>query len=219
MLLSGTSLRGIAVITLVIPSIFATVALPAYADQADAPGETSHSALRQRLERDAQSVAVAAVAVEPEQRDGYDVTSAADLRREAQRAAIAAGPSSRSAVGNAPYPSFSLDQVVQIALQYQGVPYVYGGSTPTGFDCSGFTSYVYAQVGVTLPHSSSAQGAGGIRISAADARPGDIVAMDGGGHVGIYLGGNSMIDAPYPGKTVQVRPIYTANHWFVRYGV
>ena len=94
------------------------------------------------------------------------------------------GPSVRALLANPPYPSFSLDQVVAVAKQYQGVPYVYGGDSPAGFDCSGLTQFVYAQFGVALPHSSARQGSGGAAISAADARPGDLVIMDGGGHVG-----------------------------------
>ncbi|MBN9140937.1 MAG: C40 family peptidase [Micrococcales bacterium] len=216
--MSGSPIRSLAVITLVVPAIVATVALPAYADQTVDPVDSSFAAVELQRERDAQSVPVAAAEAVPEQRDGYDVTSAAELRRAAQRTSVASGPSIRAFLANPPYPSFDLNQLVQVALQYQGVPYVYGGSTPAGFDCSGLTAYVYAQFGVALPHSSRAQGSGGIPISPADALPGDIVAMDNGGHVGIYLGGNTMIDAPYPGKTVQVRTIYNPNHWFVRYG-
>ena len=59
----------------------------------------------------------------------------------------------------------------------------------------------------------------GTPIAASAALPGDLVVMDGGGHIGIYLGGNMMIDAPRAGETVQVRAIYTSNHWFVRYGI
>ena len=137
------------------------------------------------------------------------------------RAAILAyhGPTVRSLLANPPYPSFSLSQVVAVAEQYQGVPYAYGGATPAGFDCSGFTQFVYAQFGVALPHSSSRQGSGGTAIAASAALPGDLMVMDGGGHVGIYLGGNTMIDAPRAGESVTIRAIYTSNHWFVRYGI
>jgi peptidoglycan DL-endopeptidase CwlO len=137
------------------------------------------------------------------------------------RAAIRAyhGPSVRALLANPPYPNFNLAQVVSVAEQYVGVPYVYGGASPAGFDCSGFTQYVYAQFGVALPHSSSRQGSGGTAIAASAALPGDLVIMDGGGHVGIYLGGNMMIDAPRAGESVSIRAIYTSNHWFVRYGI
>ena len=83
---------------------------------------------------------------------------------------------------------------------------------------SGFVMYVYAQFGIALPHSSSAQGRLP-RIAPSAAQPGDIVVFDGGSHVGIYLGGNMMIHAPYPGRVVSVQAIYTTNHYFVRAGI
>jgi cell wall-associated NlpC family hydrolase len=132
------------------------------------------------------------------------------------------GPTVADFLKNPPYPSFDLNQVVAVAKKYQGVPYRYGGENPSGFDCSGFTAYVYAQFGVALPHPSSRQGqgqGGGAVISPADALPGDLVVMDGGGHIGIYLGGNMMIDAPRYGEVVHIRQIYNPSHWFVRYGI
>jgi cell wall-associated NlpC family hydrolase len=219
------SLRNVSIIALVVPAIFATVALPAYAYQPAASDDSDRlSALEQLRESEAQNVPVAAVALAPEARDGYDFTSAAELRRAQQRAALAAysGPSVRDYLANPPYPYFDLNQVVQVALQYQGVPYVYGGASPAGFDCSGLVMFVYAQFGVALPHSSSAQGrgqGGGHLISRADALPGDIVVMDGGGHSGIYMGGNTMVHAPKPGGVVEVHGIWDANAWFVRYGI
>ena len=86
------------------------------------------------------------------------------------------------------------------------MPYVFGGASPSGFDCSGLTMYVYAQFGISLPHSSAAQGSGGTRVS--NPVPGDLVIIDGGSHVGIYTGGGNMIDAPMPGRVVNERPIY-----------
>jgi cell wall-associated NlpC family hydrolase len=215
---------NLAIVAVAIPAIFCTVALPAYAAKpASSTAGADATAQLQRLKAsDAQTATVSAETVDATiTRDGFSATSAAELKRAQLKAAYAAysGPSVRSFLANPPYPSFSLDQVVAVAKQYQGVPYRYGGADPSGFDCSGFTQFVYAQFGVSLPHSAARQGAGGAQISASDARPGDIVAMDGGGHVGIYLGGNMMIDAPEPGRVVQIREIYTPGHWFVRYGI
>lgn len=220
-------MRHASIVALVVPALFATVALPAYAyppgggDASDAEQRTSLERLR---ERGAQDVPVAAVTFTPQARDGYDFTSAAELRRAQQRAALAAygGPTVGELLANPPYPSFDLNQVVQVGLQYQGVPYVFGGASPAGFDCSGFVMFVYAQFGVALPHSSSAQGrgqGGGHLIARADALPGDIVVMDGGGHSGIFMGGNTMVHAPKPGGVVEVHPIWDPNAWFVRYGI
>jgi peptidoglycan DL-endopeptidase CwlO len=105
--------------------------------------------------------------------------------------------------------------IVALARQFLGVPYVFGGASPAGFDCSGLVLYVYARFGIALPHSSLQQGAGGARVS--DPVPGDLVVVDGGNHIGIYSGNGHMIDAPMPGRVVNERPIYTSNHFFVRY--
>jgi cell wall-associated NlpC family hydrolase len=94
--------------------------------------------------------------------------------------------------------------VVGIAMRYLGVPYVWGGSSPSGFDCSGFVMYVYAQVGVSLPHYTGAQWNVGVPVSRSDLQPGDLVFFDGLGHVGIYIGGGQFIHAPHTGTVVQI---------------
>jgi cell wall-associated NlpC family hydrolase len=91
------------------------------------------------------------------------------------------------------------------ASQLLGVPYVYGGSSPTsGFDCSGFTSYVYAHFGVDLPHYSAAQYESGREVARSGLEPGDLVFFDDLGHVGLYLGGGSFVHAPHTGARVSV---------------
>ncbi len=97
---------------------------------------------------------------------------------------------------------------VGIAMQYLGVPYVWGGADPSGFDCSGLVMYVYAQMGISLPHGATAQYSAGTPIDYSDLQPGDLVFFGSGGgymsHVGIYIGGGSMIHAPFEGTVVQV---------------
>ena len=94
--------------------------------------------------------------------------------------------------------------VVGVAMHYLGVPYVWGGSTPRGFDCSGLVMYAFAQVGVSLPHSSYAQFGLGRRVRRAALKPGDLVFFNGAGHVGVYVGHGSFIHAPHTGTSVQI---------------
>jgi peptidoglycan DL-endopeptidase CwlO len=113
-----------------------------------------------------------------------------------------APPSSSAPPPVAPPPTHG--GVVGIAMQYLGTPYVWGGASPGGFDCSGFVMYVYAQVGVSLPHSSYAQYGMGSPVSRSDLQPGDLVFFDGLGHVGIYVGGGSFIHSPHTGDVVKI---------------
>ncbi|HEY2182821.1 MAG TPA: NlpC/P60 family protein [Gaiellaceae bacterium] len=89
-----------------------------------------------------------------------------------------------------------------IALRYLGVPYVWGGASPSGFDCSGLVMYVYAQLGVSLPHYTVAQWNATEPISSPE--PGDLVFFNGLGHVGIYIGGGRFVNAPHTGSVVRI---------------
>jgi cell wall-associated NlpC family hydrolase len=94
--------------------------------------------------------------------------------------------------------------VVGIAMRYLGTPYVYGGASPSGFDCSGFVMYVYAQVGVSLPHNAAAQYGYGTPVDRSQLQPGDLVFFNGLGHNGIYIGGGSFIHSPHTGDVVKI---------------
>ena len=102
--------------------------------------------------------------------------------------------------------------VVGIAMQYLGIPYVWGGSTPAGFDCSGFVAYVYAQVGVSLPHHAASMYGYGTPVSQNDLQPGDLVFFSGLGHVGIYVGGGQFIHSPHTGDVVKISSIYRSGY-------
>jgi cell wall-associated NlpC family hydrolase len=96
-------------------------------------------------------------------------------------------------------------RVVSYARHFIGIPYRYGGSTPrSGFDCSGLVRFVYRHFGIALPHSSWADLSHGHRVSRRSLRPGDLVFFFGAGHVGIYVGGGRLIDAPHSGTRVRI---------------
>jgi cell wall-associated NlpC family hydrolase len=106
--------------------------------------------------------------------------------------------------------------VVGAALSQLGVPYVWAGSSPGGFDCSGLVMWAFAQVGVSLPHSSYAMYGYGVPVSRDQLEAGDIVFFDGLGHVGIYIGGGQFVHAPHTGDVVKISslddPWYAANY-------
>jgi peptidoglycan DL-endopeptidase CwlO len=105
-------------------------------------------------------------------------------------------------------PAPSSGNVVSIAMRYLGVPYRWGGASPaTGFDCSGFVMYVYAQVGISLPHYTVSQYGMGSAVSRSQLQAGDVVFFDGLGHNGIYIGGNQFIHAPHTGDVVKISSI------------
>ena len=94
--------------------------------------------------------------------------------------------------------------VVGIAMRYLGVPYVWGGASPSGFDCSGLVMYVFAQVGISLPHSSYAQYGMGSPVGMSQLQAGDLVFFAGASHEGIYIGGGQFIHAPHTGDVVKI---------------
>jgi cell wall-associated NlpC family hydrolase len=137
---------------------------------------------------------------------------AAELRFAAQRAsalqrerntivgASASTPNSPTIVA----PPSRYTGVVGFAMQQLGVPYVWGGASPGAFDCSGLVMWAYAQVGVSLPHSSYAQWGYGVAVSVDQLEPGDILFFDGLGHEGLYIGSGEFIEAPHTGAFVQI---------------
>jgi cell wall-associated NlpC family hydrolase len=102
--------------------------------------------------------------------------------------------------------------VVGIAMQYLGVPYRWGGADPSGFDCSGFSMYVYAKVGVSLPHHAASQYGLGTPVSKDQLAPGDLVFFNGLGHMGIYIGGGQFIHAPHTGDVVKISSL--SDSWY-----
>jgi cell wall-associated NlpC family hydrolase len=132
----------------------------------------------------------------------------------AQRARVAAKVQSASPTGSfgvgdpaaGTVPSGHFSGVVGIAMQYLGTPYVWGGASPSGFDCSGLVMYVFAQVGISLPHYTVAQYnyPDSVSVPRNELQPGDLVFFAGLGHVGIYVGNGQFIHAPHTGDVVRI---------------
>lgn len=102
--------------------------------------------------------------------------------------------------------------IVNYAMNYIGVPYVWGGTTPSGWDCSGFTSYIYRNaIGVEISRTTYTQRYEGVSVSYDELQLGDLVFTNDYAHVGIYVGGGNYINAPQPGDVTRITPIYNFN--------
>jgi cell wall-associated NlpC family hydrolase len=160
----------------------------------------------------AKPVVITDVKVETQRKEAKAAAEEAAAARQAaatRSTSTAATSASRSTTRTAlPDPAPSVSGIVGIAKSMFGVPYVYGGSTPSGFDCSGFTSWVYRQAGISIPRTASAQKAAARPVSSP--RPGDLVFFGYPVyHVGIYVSPGTMIDAQRPGTTIGYHSIWT----------
>jgi peptidoglycan DL-endopeptidase CwlO len=163
--------------------------------------EAAERARQAMLERQARA---RVLAVQQEQANAVAAEAAAE---PAFTAETVVGP----APAEAPPPSRH-GGAVGIAMQFLGTPYVWGGSSPGGFDCSGFVMYVYAQLGISLPHNAAAQFGYGTPVSRDQLQAGDIVFFDGLGHNGIYIGGGQFIHSPHTGDVVKISSL--SDSWY-----
>jgi cell wall-associated NlpC family hydrolase len=106
-----------------------------------------------------------------------------------------------------PEPPSLAERAVRLARSQLGAPYVWGGASPSGFDCSGLVSWVYGRLGITLPHNAAALYGVGRPVPLSAMRPGDLVFFSGLGHVGLYVGNGRMIHAPQTGRSVEVEAL------------
>lgn len=216
-------LKNFATMT-VAAGMLATASLPAYAMSPDLAAMTrlvTTDAAQVASNPDTQNLTVLAVNSEKYSRSTYKTISANELQRQQILAAARgwSGPTAADFLVNPPFPTYDTAKVMQVANKYVGVPYVFGGDTPAGFDCSGFVSYVFAQFGIALPHSVTGQARLGKIIRPEDALPGDLVVFNDRSHNGIYAGNGNFFHAPRRGDNVKLATIYTSKVFFVRLGI
>ncbi|MCX6372089.1 MAG: NlpC/P60 family protein [Actinobacteria bacterium] len=145
----------------------------------------------------------------------------AEIKRLQRQAAAAARLAAQQALGGPLPPPLDPNspghpEIVTIAQRYFGVPYVWGGASPGGFDCSGLTMYCYAQIGIPLYHGATVQQQQSIPVALSDMRPGDLVFFGNASfshHVAIYAGGASVIEAPHTGDVVRYGALNGRGAW------
>ena len=176
--------------------LVATLALPAYAFN---QGEDAvNSAAKAPVEVATQTVTAVPSIELAVSRDGYSATKPAPVSVAVNRFVTL----------NPPAQAYSGAAVVAYGMQFVGVvPYGYGNSPTTSFSCDGFTQYVFAGFGISLPRTADAQARLAVRISPADAVPGDLLWWPGQ-HIGIYAGGGMLLDSPRWGRYVELHPIW-----------
>lgn len=185
------------------------------AHDADFQAEQGHVTVTPYAETEA-GIAEAKAKAEAEARAKAEAEAKAQAEaKAAAEAAAAAAAEAEAAAAAASESSADLgQQAVNLALEYVGVPYVWGGASPSGFDCSGLIQYVYAQLGVSLPHSSASMSTVGYQVSAAEAQPGDIVWTSG--HVSLYAGDGMVVEAQQEGVPVHYTEMWQTNPVFIR---
>lgn len=209
-------------VTMAIASgLFATFALPAYAYNPDIAAMarfTTTDAQALASSADTQNLTVAAVNTVKFVRGKYESADASEIARQETLNGYRtySGPTAEDYLANPPFSKIDGATVLQVAAKYVGTPYVFGGSTPAGFDCSGYVAFVFSQFGVALPHSVHGQDRLGILIKPEDAVPGDLVIMNDLSHDGIYAGNGNFYHSPRRGDTVKLAPIFTSSVHFVR---
>ena len=169
-----------------------------------------HSSIQQLQQQEAEREARLRAEAQARLRAQLEAQAAARKAAAQEAQTTAPPPTSTTGVAAPPVsvpvanPGVGHPQAASIALQYLGVPYVWGGASPSGFDCSGLVMYVYGRLGISLPHYTVAQWSATEPISMSQIQPGDLVFFDGLGHVGIYIGNGQFVHAPHTGTVVQI---------------
>jgi len=199
--------------------LMATTALPSYGF---APEITAASGLARdsemvQISAPSQGLSVATVRAVEFTRGDYAPAEASEFQVDSKsKIYYYEGPRAADYLANPRFTSVSSANLMKSSAELVGTPYVFGGQTPGGIDCSGYTLFVYSQFGVDLPHSVYQQAKLGTKVSAEEALPGDLVIFNDFSHNGIYAGNGNFYHAPQPGDRVKLAPIFTDRYHFIR---
>lgn len=206
------------VLTMVVASgLMATTALPSYGYDPEVTALTGmardHSVQAPKL----QELSVAIGTDVEFTRGEFTPADAEDFEVTIRRSRVYTGPTIEDYLAKPRFTTVTSGNVMKAAAEFVGVPYVFGGASPLGFDCSGYVMFVYSQFGVRLPHSVYQQSKLAKKIKLEDAVPGDIVVFNDYSHNGIYAGNGNFYHSPQPGDRVKLAPIFTERYHIVRF--
>ena len=199
--------------------LMATAALPSYGF---APEVTAASGLARdsemvQISAPSQGLSVATVRAVEFTRGDYAPAEASQFQVASKsKIYYYEGPRAADYLASPRFTGISSANLMKASAELVGTPYVFGGQTPGGIDCSGYVLFVYSQFGVDLPHSVYQQAKLGTKISAEEALPGDLVIFNDFSHNGIYAGNGNFYHAPQPGDRVKLAPIFTDRYHFIR---
>jgi cell wall-associated NlpC family hydrolase len=199
--------------------LMATFALPSYGfdPETTALSGLAHDNTMVDISAPSQGLSVAAVRAVEFSRGDYQEADASQFEVKAVSRVAYTGPRAEDYVANPRFTSVTSASIMKAAAELVGTPYVYGGSTPSGFDCSGYVLFVYSQFGLDLPHSVYQQSRIAVKVPLADAVPGDIVTFNDYSHNGIYAGNGNFYHSPQPGDRVKLAPIFTDRFYITRF--
>ncbi|MDG2497717.1 MAG: C40 family peptidase [Aquiluna sp.] len=199
--------------------LMATFALPSYgfAPEVTAAAGLARNSEMLQISAPSQGLSVATVRAVEFTRGDFTPAEASEFQVETKsKIYYYEGPRAADYLANPRFTDITSANLMKSAAELVGTPYVFGGQTPGGIDCSGYVLFVYAQFGVKLPHSVYQQAKMATKVSIEEAVPGDIVIFNDFSHNGIYAGNGNFYHAPQPGDRVKLAPIFTERYHIVR---
>lgn len=198
--------------------LMATTALPSYGFD---PETTALSGLARdselQVHQSLQGLSLAGTTAVEFSRGEYSEAEASEFEVKVSRARSYSGPMIEDYLAKPRFTTVTSGNLMKAAAELVGTPYVFGGETPAGLDCSGYVMFVYSQFGLALPHSVYQQSKLAKKIAIDKAVPGDIVVFNDYSHNGIYAGNGNYYHAPQPGDRVKLAPISTDRYHIVRF--